>query len=188
MSSANSINLLNLNLNDYEDICMICQENLSSAITYILPECNHKYHTHCVIAWFRNGDSRCPYCGNKGINHKQTKLKQGSRWRYWNRCHNQIKINELKKFSKTSEAPPILVKAFKKLELLNKTFEDKQQSLKDFMNNLKTDKVDYYNIKKQLQVLRTAKWKAGNAIYNQKNYIMDLHIVPLIIPIPLDIN
>ena len=53
-----SINLLNLELDDSEDQCMICHDPLSSAQVYKLPECGHEYHTHCAIAWFRNGDSR----------------------------------------------------------------------------------------------------------------------------------
>lgn len=189
MASIDSINLLNLNLNDDEDICMICQESLSSAPTYKLPECNHKYHTHCAIAWFRNGDSRCPYCGNRGINHKEKKEKR-QHWRYWRNCsgpNEQIFI-ELKKYSKNSKAPPILVKAFEKLEILNKKLKVKLDEQNEFNNILKTESVNYSEAQKQLRKLREAKWKVQNAIYKQKNYIIDLHIVPLIIPIPLDIN
>ena len=63
------INFLNINDNINEE-CMICKEELTSQQCYTLPECKHTYHTACLISWFRNGDNRCPYCGNKGINNK----------------------------------------------------------------------------------------------------------------------
>ena len=59
-----------------EEICVICQEELSNHHSntntfnniYTLPECNHAFHTECIITWFRTGNSNCPCCGNKGIN------------------------------------------------------------------------------------------------------------------------
>ena len=71
------IDLYNININNNE-VCMICREELSNAPVYKLPECGHQYHTHCIISWFRNGDSRCPYCGNNGINHKECKNSRSS--------------------------------------------------------------------------------------------------------------
>ena len=35
-------------------MCSICHEELNGDI-YTLPECNHKYHTNCIITWFRTG-------------------------------------------------------------------------------------------------------------------------------------
>ncbi len=63
------INIFNQN---YDYICMICNEEYDNSLCYTLPECNHKYHVNCIISWFRNGDSKCPDCRNKGINHTNT--------------------------------------------------------------------------------------------------------------------
>ena len=51
-----SVNPLNVELPDNmeePEKCGICQEALSSAQSYTLPECKHKFHTHCIITWFR---------------------------------------------------------------------------------------------------------------------------------------
>ena len=34
---------------DYDNICGICHENLNTEQNYTLPECNHVYHTNCII-------------------------------------------------------------------------------------------------------------------------------------------
>ena len=51
------------------DICSICHEPLSnSEQIYTLPECSHKFHTNCIMHWFRTDHNRCPLCNNEGIN------------------------------------------------------------------------------------------------------------------------
>jgi hypothetical protein len=46
-------------------ICSICQEELiSNSKTYKL-ECNHEFHTECIMTWFRSSNqnhSKCPTC------------------------------------------------------------------------------------------------------------------------------
>ena len=81
MQSINPLNIL-LPENSDQPICVICQENLSDHPSYKLPECNHEFHTHCIVTWFRhynflesNSDGRCPCCGNTGINNLSTNKK-----------------------------------------------------------------------------------------------------------------
>ena len=57
-----------------QPLCLICYDLLENKNNYILPECKHKYHTECIIEWFKTGDNRCPYCQNKGINNQGEKL------------------------------------------------------------------------------------------------------------------
>ena len=80
-----ALNVLNISTPTKEE-CMICREELECSQCYTLPECNHRYHTNCLISWFRSGDQRCPYCGNKGINNKNvdTIERNRSRFKYFN--------------------------------------------------------------------------------------------------------
>ena len=183
-----SINFLNIDIDNSEDICMICHDPLSSVQVYKLPECGHEYHTHCSVTWFRNGDSRCPYCGNRGINHKELKNKGNRRFCRWSMSLHEDKFNELKKYSKTPNANSVLIKAFKKLDELNKKLKEKQNLFAEFNKTLDNEMVNYKEAEKQRRALRSARWTAEEAVLKQKNYIMDLHIVPLIIPLPIDIN
>ena len=40
--------------------CPICQENLTTEIHSL--ECGHKFHSECIISWFRSGSNTCPCC------------------------------------------------------------------------------------------------------------------------------
>ena len=39
-----------------EDLCVICLSTLNEDDTYNL-SCNHKFHTKCIIDWFRSESS-----------------------------------------------------------------------------------------------------------------------------------
>ena len=53
-----------------QPLCLICHDFIDTENNYTLPECKHKYHTKCIIEWFKKGDNRCPYCQNRGINNE----------------------------------------------------------------------------------------------------------------------
>lgn len=181
------INLLDVDLDVTGEKCMICQDTLSCATIYKLPECGHEYHTHCVVAWFRNGDSRCPYCGNKGINHKETD-SQRIRRRYFCYRENEFKISELRKFSKTKDAPKLLVKRFAELDALNKTLSDKLDGQKKFLERIKVTLTNFKEVEKERKSWRNKIFNTRQSIQNKKLSIANMHIVPLIIPIPVDVN
>lgn len=46
--------------NDMMDVCPVCHEELSHN-TVMLPGCNHRFHTSCVITSSQY-DARCPVC------------------------------------------------------------------------------------------------------------------------------
>ena len=43
------------------DCSICCQSNDLSETCYRLP-CGHTFHPHCIISWFREGQSTCPNC------------------------------------------------------------------------------------------------------------------------------
>ena len=53
-----------------EDICAICRVSMNSenSATYCIPECGHRFHSNCVIQWFRVSNGSCPYCRAACIN------------------------------------------------------------------------------------------------------------------------
>ena len=51
--------------NDYQEICVICQDVLDNGEEqiYRLPECSHGYHTNCIMTWFKTcHNTKCPLC------------------------------------------------------------------------------------------------------------------------------
>lgn len=51
-------NIQNINDNTY---CICLQEINKDDNSYIIPECQHRFHSNCVISWFRYNSS-FPYC------------------------------------------------------------------------------------------------------------------------------
>lgn len=179
------INMHELNITEEE--CMICKEPLSLAQTYKLPECGHLYHTHCIITWFRNGDSRCPYCGNKGINHEHQCSRKYSRW-CRHLSEHDTKIKYLKLYAKKKNGPILLIKELNKLDEAINNLKKRHEEFKDFMLRVKTEKMLFNDAKKETRTVRMNKWNAERSIYKIKQNIINLHIIPLIIPTPIDIN
>ena len=69
--------------NDDQEICVICQDILDNGEqVHFLPECNHGYHTNCILTWFRTGNNNCPCCGNRGVNFKEPKQRAAPRGRW----------------------------------------------------------------------------------------------------------
>ena len=55
-----------------DDICAICYDNISKHQCTKL-DCNHEFHSHCIIEWFRRGNSTCPYCVSTGKKESETR-------------------------------------------------------------------------------------------------------------------
>jgi hypothetical protein len=192
-----AIDLLNLNINP-DDECMICKESLNDYPCYCLPECNHKYHTHCLISWFRNGDSRCPYCGNKGINNKPENKISTHRRRVRPRAiltnnDNQY-ILDLKKFInlKKNKDNPQAIKILKQLDDIKKLeikFNNLKKEFKEYKKKLKTEPVNYETTQKTLRKYKTDIYNLKFKIRDKQLTLIDnSYIIPLIVPIPIDIN
>lgn len=53
------------------ELCGICQigfsENPTNNEVYTIPECNHSFHTMCILKWYKTGNVRCPYCNRTDI-------------------------------------------------------------------------------------------------------------------------
>jgi hypothetical protein len=193
------VDLLSLNLDDTGEECMICKEELSCYPCYELPECKHKYHTHCLIAWFRNGDSRCPYCGNKGINNKnkQNKLNNyGGFYGYHIRpnSYETNLLNDLRKYAynKKHELDKNAInikKNFEKIKIMEENYKIFLKTKREYKASLKKENVNFNEAKKKLSKYRSEQWNYVRKINNEKyKLIKNSYIVPLIIPTTLDMS
>ena len=46
------------------DKCMICLDTIDDNQDVYSLQCNHKYHTKCIVDWFRSGAKSCPCCND----------------------------------------------------------------------------------------------------------------------------
>ena len=202
MSNDNFINPLQVQLpTEEEDICAICQDNLSASQTYRLPECHHNFHTHCIVTWFRTRPSSeddswcnqlaqggsCPCCGNKGINNNVCKKRGPRRWRSAN-CIPPSRSRYLRNYSKRNDAPKSLIKLFQKLDEAKENIKEVRKKKAKFMESLKTELVNFHDMDKKRREARMWIWQAQRKINALEFEIGTFPIIPIIIPAPIDIN
>lgn len=183
-----SFNNINIHNQDYNNICMICHESYDNSNCYCLPECKHTFHVNCIVTWFRNGDSRCPYCGNKGVNfcsiHNKTYFYN------YGSYENQV-INDIKKVVNQDKDNKLYKNITKELEKL-KELEKKQtlilQEKREYDEFIKKNEVNYNEAKKKIKSFMNEKQSICHAIIKHKFKIVNnSYIIPLILPIKLNI-
>ena len=162
-----------------EEICAICHESLENN-KYKIPECNHEYHTNCIITWFRTGKNRCPLCNNEGINSMQ-QMEENTSWAQRRVAYENYK--QLRIFSRKKEAPSSL----KKMVIRLKKWEEKQRILIKEIKETKESKhpnLTGIQIWKKFTKLRTKKWRISNRIRRLKELIgFQQNITNIIIPV-----
>ena len=188
----NAINILNVSVNSNEE-CMICKDELQCGQCYTLPECNHTYHTNCLVTWFRNGDSRCPYCGNKGINNKndETFRKVKNKHLYTEfelQMCADIKKYIYLKINDTNKRCLKIRKQFEKIKELEENYKIESNKLRELQQSLKETPILYSEAKKSIMSYRTKKWKINRQIrLEQMKIVNNSYIIPLIIPLSVTI-
>ena len=202
MSNNNFINPLDVQLQtEEEDICAICQENLSTSQTYKLPECHHNFHTHCIVTWFRmrppsddtlssylaQGGS-CPCCGNRGINNNTSTSR--SRYRFGNYLgsYGKERLRYMRNYSKKPEAPKKLISLFKRYDEAKKNLALAREKKANFIKTLKTGLVNFHEMDKKRREATTWVWMAQRKINVLELEIVGFPVIPIIIPTPIDIN
>ena len=166
------------------DICCICHENLESE-TYTLPECNHTFHTNCIMTWFRapSGSNKCPLCNNSGIN----KLKDLDNLHWSERQRAEENYKKVRASSRRKDCPKHLKKMIEKLKELEKKQKDRIAEFKEFKISKQPD-LTVSEINKKFCKFRQDKWRLYRRIRRQKALIgFQQNVVNIIIPVKQDI-
>ena len=138
------------------DICVICQEDLCGNI-YELPECGHKYHTNCIMHWFRTNHNSCPLCQNSGINYTHA-LQEANNGNFMGRRIWAEYYKKAVAHTRKNNADPEIVKRVKSIK---KSIEREKQTKLDFktwkdeISGIKSNKEVY----KQYLKFREKTWK-----------------------------
>lgn len=143
------------------EICPICHENLDTEQIYEIPECKHKFHTNCIITWFRVGNSNCPYC-NSNNNHESSKSKYQIISNYCRRNNANTKIK----------------KEVESIKKLKKDITEINKNIKEIENKSGIFK----EIKKEISNLRAKQYKKYHNMYVRKRKLLNnVVIVPFIL-------
>ena len=182
--------------------CPICRESLSREQTYQLPECKHEFHTRCITTWFRHrpltgqgfreaGDIGCPYCGNKGIN-----TRSGVRPNYCRYMGPQSlasvllreRLSLLRTEVKKVPSPKGLGRLLHRYDLSRAAHSQAREALQTYKRHLQEAPSDYAQASKGVRDLRRVVWTKARSYRAASACLYDYPIVPLIIPITVDLS
>ena len=152
------------------EICSICQGDLTSDI-YTLPECNHKFHTNCIIHWFRAGKNKCPLCMNQGINYQQAE-QYINEANYVSRKIWENYYNTAVRYSKRKDADKEISKKVKSIQKTMEEFKNKKKEYNEWLNQVSDGQLTNKEIiAKGRKVRSINSWKIPHEISKRKTIV-----------------
>jgi hypothetical protein len=147
-------------LNEQDDLCVICLSQLGED-DYSL-DCNHKYHTKCIVEWFRKGNANCPLCNDNPMADEDS-------YYYGNPLINERCSLIRRKFGRKKDCPPTLKKAIEKLRDLETKQKEAEKNKREFMNDPVVKE-----LKEKGKKMRREQYKYHPKIRNQKIKIVTM--------------
>lgn len=162
-----------------DEPCVICKRPLhppsgSTETTYRLPECHHTFHTACVVAWFRTGDSRCPVCRNPGINHLELEKPLSV-----TKANHTLRTKEIFRYVKAhrESCSRYVVGLVDRWAQLQERVKKVDQETTEHNRRLRDEPMAFYDALKKKRALRKKRWAIRAQI---RAVIRELHAVPLV--------
>ena len=189
MTGINANDLMGVESNEpnYEEPrCTICQEEFSEideicgTSTYKLDECGHKFHTKCIINWFRQGNKNCPNCGDCGLKWRGTKRGYTHNWG-WTGPEIRERFTTLRAYSKRKDAPEKLKKDIEKIAKMEQEYKEHLKIYKE-KKNKKLENITIKEANKKQTQLRNKKYAIEKKIIDAKRRVTNWPIIPIIIP------
>lgn len=146
-----------------ENKCVICLNNIniSDKENYKL-ECNHIYHTKCIMNWFRTASSsgRCPMCNDNNTDNNLQYLS------WYNRDFVLDRFKVIKNTNKKNHSEK-LKKELNKVKILEDELKTFNFERREFYKN---DVIKEYM--KQEKKYKSMSWKKKQKILKQQTKIV----------------
>ena len=147
-----------------EKLCAICVTNNDNQWHKL--NCNHEFHTTCILKWFRQGGSTCPCCrcsdesnlGYFDVKARSAYLRSASR-----RKNAPIKLRSMVKNIQ------VLEEKFRALGKIRKKYKHRHKKV---LGTVRRQNGQRWRLSRRIHLLRR---KIG--LYNDKNFP-----IPLVVP------
>ena len=171
--------------NNNNDICAICHENLGEENIYNLPECSHKFHTNCIMTWFRAGHDRCPLCNNKGINATRAQINEEVNHSHWSTRNKYLRLYTIvSRKCRRKDAPEKMKKEVEKVRNYKKKFDEFKKERREWMSSI-PENMTARQVVSYSEKLRMKKWKMQRTLNKKKRIVGYLYgdcVTNIIIP------
>ena len=152
--------------NDWE--CSICHCNEGSP--FVL-ECDHKFHTDCIMAWFRSGHSTCPMCRDSGISVPISVTGAPG---------SMARFEHIRRISKMGNAPKLIKQQISDVVIIEKQLDSLEEALEDYISTADGKYVQIIrNISRKEKAIRRLK----NRLSKRKRCISFQNCDRIIIPV-----
>jgi len=131
-----------------EDKCPICRENFTENDKHTL-DCEHRFHAHCIIRWFRSGNSSCPSC-------------RGTQDFALSFADVETRADMVKNYAKSKKAPSTLKKIIARNNMIKRNVRKSTKALVSYKKNKEVKEM----LKKISKLERKKKyWKNLQEVY-----------------------
>ena len=146
--SINSVSdIVNFNQNDK---CAICLEKLCTDNCYTISECDHTFHTKCLLTWWRK-EHRCPLCRDTG------NINQNNEPRWQSPAVREGRIRIIRQICKRKDAPANLKKIMSKRDNWKNKLKQERKELSNIQKY--TGMVHYKEHSSKIRKLRNRIWE-----------------------------
>ena len=157
--------------NNTNDICAICHDNLGEQDVYTLPECNHKFHTNCIMTWFRAKHNTCPLCNNKGINATRGQINEQANHGEWAKRKKYLKMySVVSRKSIGKNASKEMKKEVEKVRRYQKKFDEFKKQRQKWLKS-KHENMTAQQILTRYNQYRRKKWQMQRTLRNKKRIV-----------------
>ena len=146
-----------------EEMCSICYIKMGDHASHTL-ECSHKFHTDCILKWFRSKQDTCPLCRV----HPVVRLKAPDIF------HRAKKLIDQEVYSLNSDAfVRDKMNVIEEAERMKKIHESNLSNTKEKFKNILKPKKD--ELLKQYRILRTQFKDRSSPLLKMLDEIDDNH-------------
>ncbi len=152
------------------ELCQICTEHLDDPLKqqYTLSQCNHVFHTDCIVNWFRNDSQHCVAC-NPNLNQPQDLNPENAQINYdlyglpyiTFQQPSNVQFATVSRQARKKDAPEGLKKLYKQYQQVRVKYATANKAYSDYR---KTDDYPLYRtLRKQFRKIcykaHSLKWK-----------------------------
>ena len=158
-----------------DDKCAICYESFESSESsessqdqqYIIPECGHRFHTNCLMTWYRT-HRQCPLCRDTGIHDTSMTELTGN---------NRLKL--IKNICRRKNAPKLLQNIVRQRCDVDKKRKAIEKKIKEATHTKQL--IVFAKQQKLIRKLRDQLWKHERTIRNYDIQLSSFKISEIVI-------
>jgi hypothetical protein len=108
-----------------DDLCVICLSHMEEDEKYTI-DCQHTFHTKCIMEWFRRSNGNCPCCNHiPSISTNNPMVN----YNFMSQIYIDSRFKALKKYSRKNGSPNNLKKEVENIKYLSNETQNVKKNI-----------------------------------------------------------